>query len=433
MKRSYHMLTIVFMLLFTHSFAQNHTFHTIKPTQDIQRFATAIAQIQKHYVTSVDFKTLFDHAIRGMVTNLDPHSDYLSSEDFAQLQDSVDGSYGGIGIEVTFDQGMIKVISPFDQTPAALAGIQAGDTIIKINQKLVKSIGTDKAISMIRGKKGSFVVLTIVRKGLEKPFDLSIQREEIAIKATRFKRLSNNIGYVRIALFNEKTAEEIAQAINTLNQKKPISGLVLDVRNNPGGLLKSAVDTCDLFLNPKKIGHNKLIVFTKGREPSNDIHAYATGHDMLKGKPIAVLVNQGSASASEIVAGALQDHQRAIVIGNNSFGKGSVQALLPIGDHAAIKLTTSLYYTPAGRSIQATGIVPDVYTPFDRMPQEIENPEKDKLLHESMMQGHLSSGQSHDEHHQLHTKFQQRFDLAKKDFQLFQAVNLLSGLQAVAK
>ena len=325
------------------------------PLDDLRTFSRVLEQIKAAYVEEVDDKTLLENAIRGMLSELDPHSAYLDEKDFSDLQSMTSGEFGGLGIEVGMEDGFVKVITPIDDTPASRAGIQAGDIIIKLGDKSVQGMSLDEAVGMMRGKSGEALKLTILRKNVEKPIELKLVRDAIKVRSVKQKTLEPGYGYVRIAQFQTNTADELHKAIDALKKGNDTQGLVLDLRNNPGGLLESAVEVSDTFLN------KGLIVYTKGRTANSNLRYNAETGDMLNGAPIVILVNDGTASAAEIVAGALQDNHRAIILGTNSFGKGSVQTVVPITETKAIKLTTALYYTPSGRSIQAEGIKPDIF------------------------------------------------------------------------
>jgi carboxyl-terminal processing protease len=322
--------------------------------EDIRVFTAVFREVQRSYVEPVSAEQLMKAAIRGLLLDLDPHSAYLKKTDLQALTDDTSGRYGGLGIEVQVRGGVLTVIAPIDDTPAARAGIQSGDVISRIDGLQVESENADVAIDRMRGKAGSKVVITVQRAG-QPPFELTLVREVIDVTAVRGRMLAPGFGYVRIAAFQTSTAEETAKRIAALIEPgKPLDGLVLDLRSNPGGLLDAAVDVSDLFLE------SGTIVSTRGRVAMASAEFSATPGDLLKGAPLVVLVDGGSASASEIVAGALQDRKRALILGQRSFGKGSVQSVLPLASGEAIKLTTALYYTPSGRSIQAEGIEPDV-------------------------------------------------------------------------
>jgi carboxyl-terminal processing protease len=433
--------------------AQTTTKESTVPIEEIQRFATVIAEIKQFYVKPIDDKTLFKNAIRGMLANLDPHSSYLDTNDLRDLKTITTGEFGGIGVEVMPEDGFLKVISPLDDTPASKAGIKPGDLIVRIDHKLVKDMKIDEAVNLIRGKKDSKLTLTVIRKGDTKPLNLSLTREVIKVQVVKSKMLESGYGYVRLAFFQASTKAELDKAIQQLQQQSGghLKGLVLDLRNNPGGLLDAAVETAETFLNSNTLPGNKLVVYTKGRIPGQDIEAKANGVDMLHGTPMVVLINEGSASASEIVAGALQDYKRALIVGTKSFGKGSVQTVIPVDNESAIKLTTSLYYTPKGRSIQAKGIEPDVLIADIKIPSANGNatgngsanaqdvmiePVAESDLSGHLKNGNLKSGSGNEktieeamsnevEKAQLKEKA-----LAQSDFQLYQALNMLKGLHA---
>jgi carboxyl-terminal processing protease len=412
---------------------------TFKPkqisAQDIQRFATAITQVQYYYVEHTKYKELFDDAIRGMLHGLDPHSDYLDEDSLKQLMSMGQADFGGIGIEIMFDQGMVKVISPFDNTPAAKAGIMPGDFILKIDGKLIRNKGLDKISEMIRGEKDTIVTLTILRKDHAEPLEFKLKRESIEVKDVLARMVTPTIGLVRLAIFSEDLKKDLKAAVLKLKKeaKGRLGGIILDVRNNPGGLLQSSVDVSDLFLDAKKLGKNKVIVSTHGRNEHDNLSFEASSGDIISHVPMVVLVNQGSASASEIVAGALQDHNRAVVLGTQTFGKGSVQVVLPLDKKSAIKLTTALYFTPSGESIQAKGITPDVYVPYLTMPKNAQIATITNLFNEKSMQGHFQNKKETDSLKIKWLSKKASSKLAHEDFQLYQAVNLLHGLQALVE
>ncbi len=337
--------------------------NTLQKT-DIDRFTNAIAQIKDYYVQPINDKKLLEDAIRGMLSGLDPHSEYLDAESYKTLMMTTAGAFGGLGVEVTGEYGVLKVISPIDDTPAAKAGIKPGDYIVGINGKMVNDMTMNEAVDNMRGPKGSQVTLSIIRKGEKLPLSIKLTREVIRISSVKSKMLSPGFGYVRISEFQQPTTELMITAIDKLKKESGgnLKGLILDLRNNPGGLLDTAVQVVDVFLNNRSTHKYKdMIVYTEGRFPSAQYIAKASHPgDILNGAPMVILVNEGSASASEIVAGALQDYHRAVIVGINSFGKGSVQTVLPLDDQHALKLTTALYHTPSGRIIQNKGIVPDV-------------------------------------------------------------------------
>ncbi|MDD9889784.1 MAG: S41 family peptidase [Gammaproteobacteria bacterium] len=324
------------------------------PLDEVRMFTEALDRIRMAYVEEVDDQTLLENAIRGMLSGLDPHSAYVVENEFDMLQETTTGEFGGLGIEVGREDGYIKVISPIDDTPADRAGIEAGDLIIQIDNRPTRQILPEEAAQLMRGEPGTEVTVTIAREGRE-PFDLTITREVIAITSVRSRMLEPGYAYVRISQFRANTANEIAEEIEELYaEHEVLKGMVLDLRNNPGGVLQASVGVVDAFIDQGRI------VYTEGRIEGNDMEFMATTNTVAADVPLVVLINNGSASASEIVAGALQDHGRAIIMGTRSFGKGSVQTVMPLAEQRAIKLTTSLYFTPNGRSIQAQGIEPDI-------------------------------------------------------------------------
>ncbi len=324
-------------------------------TPDVRTFAEVIAEVRDNYVEPRSEMQLLDDAIRGVMSGLDEHSVFLDQHALANLTEQTTGHFSGIGVEVTLDQGAFRIISPIDDTPAQHAGLYAGDELISIDTEPVLGRTLDQVTDALRGAPGTLVQLAIRRDGGD--LDFAIKRATIDVDSVRSRYLEPGYGYVRISQFQTGTGPELVKAIETLQlEHGPLQGLVLDLRNNPGGVLQASVDVADAFLT----GADGLIVYTRGRQRSSDLRYLETGADLLRGAPLVVLINKGSASASEIVAGALQDHRRAVVLGSTSYGKGSVQAVLPLDHHRALKLTTALYFTPSGRSIQAKGIHPDV-------------------------------------------------------------------------
>lgn len=403
------------------------------PLEDVERFSTAISQIKNYYVKPVKNNKLFDNAIQGMLAGLDPHSSYLDETAFKELQSSTKGEFGGLGIEVTMDKGVIKVIAPIDDTPAAKADIQPGDYIIRLDNKAVQGLTLKEAVNMMRGKKGTSLELVIVRKGQDKPLKKTITRDVIKTKSVKSNLIDNDYGYVRLSHFQTKTAKNMINSIKKLQRDAggKIKGLVLDLRNNPGGLLDSAIEASDAFINNDNKGSDELIVYTEGRLPNSKFIAKATPGDILNKAPIVVLINGGSASGSEIVAGALKDHKRALLMGTKSFGKGSVQTVLPLDDKTAVKFTTALYYTPAGISIQAKGITPDIVIKNIKLPQKDSGESDIKFaINESDLSGHLKNGNntaSKTKKISTSTGVNSK-DLMYKDYQLHQAVNVLKGM-----
>jgi len=336
--------------------AEKEGAHEKLPLEELRTFAEVFGRIKSEYVEGVDDKELLESAIRGMLSGLDPHSSYLDREEYRDLQVGTSGEFGGLGIEVGMENGFVKVIAPIDDTPAARAGLKAEDLITRIDDKSTKGMSLNEAVNIMRGKPGTRITLTILREGVNRPFNLDLERAIIQLASVKSRTLEPGYGYVRISHFQSRTTEDLLSTLNELEAKNGggLKGLVLDLRNNPGGILNSAVGVSDAFLV------EGIIVSTRGRGEDSELRFKAGPDDALKGAPMVVLVNGGSASASEIVAGALQDHNRAIVMGNPTFGKGSVQTIVPIDDATALKLTTARYYTPSGRAIQAQGIEPDI-------------------------------------------------------------------------
>lgn len=396
---------------------------------EIQRLLIVIGTIHKYYIEPVKNSKLFDDAIRGMLSGLDPHSSYLSEKDLKALQIAATGKFDGIGITIAPERDALKVITPLDGSPAEKAGIKSGDLIVRINDKLVKNIDTDQAIASMRGKRGTKVTLYIIRKDVPKLIKLKVTRNKIKVPSVKGKLFDKHYGYVRIAFFSQIAKQEAIKTIEDIKKqaKGQLNGLVVDLRNNPGGLLNSAVDIADIFLDAENIKENQLIVYTNPRTQEKRLNFKATKGELLPKIPIVVLINQGSASAAEIVAGALQDHKRAVILGGKSFGKGSVQSLIPVSKKSAVKLTTGLYYTPKGRSIQAQGIKPDVIIADLKIPKT----ETDSIVFDPIYEADLNK---HIENHYIEkVEFEDKAiaDLAHKDFQLYAALKLLKGLNAV--
>lgn len=404
------------------------------PMEDVQRFSNALNQIKKYYVSPVEDKALFDNAIKGMLSGLDPHSAYLDEKEFKDLQTVTSGEFGGLGIEVTSENGLIKVVTPLDDTPAYKAGLKAGDYIIKLGDKSVEGMDLQEAVTLMRGKPGTTINLLVIRKGEKKPLVFSLVREKIMVKSVKSKLLDNQYGYIRISQFQAQTSEELEKAIQQLKQQTQgqMKGLILDLRNNPGGLLDSAIAVSDAFIDNDMKGKEELIVYTQGKLPGSKFTAIANPGDVLNNAPIVILINNGSASASEIVAGALKDNKRAIIVGTRSFGKGSVQTILPLDDKRGIKLTTALYYTPSGTSIQAKGITPDIIIEEVKMPA---NSEKEPALDisEADLKGHIANQTEEPTTPSKKAEQVQNDDeLMHEDYQLYAAFTVLKGL-AVAK
>lgn len=398
------------------------------PLEDVQRFSNAIGEIKKYYVKPIDDKELFDNAIRGMLTGLDPHSSYLNEEEFKELQTSTSGEFGGLGIEVTMEDGVVKVITPLVDTPAFKAGIKSGDYIIKLGKESVQGLTLKDAVNLMRGKAGTTIELTVLRKGASKPLTFDLIREVIQIKSVKSKMLSDGYGYIRLTQFQALTGKDMLQAIEQLKQQSngKLKGLVLDLRNNPGGLLDSAIQVSDAFLGNDKSGKQELIVYTEGRLPGSKFTALANPGDVLNNAPIVVLINNGSASASEIVAGALKDNKRAIILGTKSFGKGSVQTVLPLDGKTGIKLTTALYYTPSGTSIQAKGIIPDIVVEEMDVPKNSVKKSDVTGFSEADLSGHLINKNNPED---VNAKNEAKADdLIHDDYQLYAALTVLEGM-----
>lgn len=403
------------------------------PIADIDRFTTAIQQVKEYYVEPVKDDALFDNAIRGMLAGLDPHSSYLDTAEYADLQSTTQGEFGGLGIEVDMDNDLIRVVSPMDDTPAAKAGLKPGDLIIKINNNPTDGMSLTDAVSQMRGPKGSPITLTVIRKGAKEPLQFKMVREVIRVQSIKSKLLEPGYAYVRISQFQEPTANDLVTTIKKLEaaNQAPLKGFVLDLRNNPGGLLDSAIAVSDDFLDSKKLGDNKLIVYTKGRTPSSNFKANANSVDLINGIPMIVLINGGSASAAEIVAGALQDHKRAIIMGKTSFGKGSVQTILPLDDKHGVKITTALYYTPNGRSIQAKGIVPDIDVNELEITNSPANNNNLLDIKEADLAKHLANGGGDGDTTTVTPPPTSNVADPTQDYQLNQAVVLLKGLNTL--
>lgn len=396
------------------------------PIDELRTFTDIYARIKADYVESVDDKTLLTHAIRGMLAGLDPHSTYLDAEEFKELQAGTTGTFGGLGIEVGMEDGFVKVIAPIDDTPAQRAGLQAGDLIIRLDDKPVQGMTLNDAVKVMRGEPGTKIKLTVVRKGQEKPLEITIERAIIRVKSVKSRVLEPGYGYVRITQFQSQTSEQLVQTVEKLQAEAggKLKGLVLDLRNNPGGVLQASVGVADAFLE------DGLVVYTDGRVKDSKLRYSAHSGDVLGGAPMVVLVNGGSASASEIVAGALQDHKRALVMGAKTFGKGSVQTIQELQNGGAVKLTTSRYYTPSGRSIQAEGIVPDIVLPQIKV-DKVEA--EDHRVKESDLSGHLDNpngkpAKAEDKKTAEPANGEDGKPLAQSDYALFEALNMLKGM-----
>jgi len=412
------------------------------PFDDLRLFTEIFARIKNDYVKEVDDKQLLEQAIGGMVSGLDPHSAFLNEESFKDMQIGTTGQFGGLGIEVSMEDGFVKVISPIDDTPAQRAGVRAGDLVIRLDDKSVKGMSLGDAVKVMRGKPGTSITLTIVREGEDKPLKIEIIRAVIKVQSVKSRVLDKNLGYIRISQFQSKTGDDLIKKINKLRDDMggDLRGLVLDLRNNPGGVLSAAVSVSDAFVE------KGLIVYTEGRSRESEIRFNATPGDILSGAPLVVLVNSGSASASEIVAGALQDHKRAIIMGKKTFGKGSVQTIIPMPNNTAVKLTTALYYTPNGRSIQAEGIEPDIVLENVKVTSRGKEPVVSRLK-EADLARHLNNGSTKDKKKKNNgkksnnkksnnkknndksaSKEASKQPLASRDYALYEALNLLKGM-----
>ncbi len=404
--------------------------------EQLNLFGDIFERIRSQYVEEVDEAELIEAAINGMLTSLDPHSSYMSPKAAADMRVQTRGEFGGLGIEVTQQDGFVKVVSPIDGTPADAAGIEAGDFITHVDGETVLGLTLNQAVEMMRGPVGSEIIITVVREGEDEPFDVSIIRDTIKLTAVR-SRVEGSSVVLRITTFNDQTypnlSDGIAKQVEELGGIDNVNGFVLDLRNNPGGLLSQAIRVSDAFLEKGEI------VSTRGRDPQDGDRYNASPDDLAEGKPIVVLINGGSASASEIVAGALQDHRRAVVVGTRSFGKGSVQTVMPLGGDGAIRLTTARYYTPSGRSIQALGVSPDIIVEQPRREDNEEAEDEDgtsQRRSEADLRGSLLNDSLSDEEIEQIEADQAEAEMAAKlrndDFQLSYAIDLLKGMTALA-
>ncbi len=402
------------------------------PLEQMRTFTDVFTRIKNDYVEEVSDEELLEFAIRGMLNGLDPHSAYLNPEEFNELRIGTTGEFGGLGIEVGMEDGFVRVVSPIDDTPAQRAGMLTGDLIIRLDDTPVKGLSLNDAVKLMRGKPGSIITLTVIREGEDRPLNIDIKRDIIKVTSVRNRMLEDSYGYVRISNFQTKTTADMLKAIKNLKKEAngELDGLVLDLRNNPGGVLSGAVGVSDAFLN------DGMIVYTDGREEDNKLRYDATRGDILDGKPLVVLVNGGSASASEIVAGAMQDHQRAIIMGTKTFGKGSVQTIQDLQTGGAVKLTTSRYFTPNGRSIQALGIEPDIVNEPGTWQKPEEAGSDFKPLTESSLSGHLENDDDKETTASTEgedSESNPNENLVFDDFQLYEALNLLKGLAILEK
>ncbi|SFN56305.1 S41 family peptidase [Marinobacter pelagius] len=390
------------------------------PLDDLRKFTEVFSRIKDAYVEEVSDQQLLESAIKGMLSDLDPHSTYLAPKDYEELEESTSGEFGGLGIEVGMENGFVKVISPIDDTPAQKAGVQAGDLIIKLDEKPVKGMSLEEAVKLMRGKPGTVLTLTIMREGESAPIEIDVTRDIIKVTSVKSRMLDNGYGYVRVTQFQADTGGQFKDTLKKLESEygADLDGLVIDLRNNPGGVLQAAVETADALLD------GGLIVYTEGRIQSSRLRFSAKSGDVMAGTPIVVLINGGSASASEILAGALQDHERAVIMGTQSFGKGSVQTVIPLDETHAIKMTTARYYTPDGRSIQATGIKPDIVV----RPAELTELEGGPFFTEADLSGHLEGQDEGKEPDSSDEQAPDSASMVERDYQLRSALNLLKGM-----
>ncbi|HUS25573.1 MAG TPA: S41 family peptidase [Candidatus Binatia bacterium] len=399
------------------------------PLKDLQTFVEILNRVKTDYVEPVTDQRLLEDAVRGMLAGLDPHSSYLDKEEFSEINVATSGKFGGLGIEVQMFNGFVKVIAPIDDTPAAKAGIQPGDLIVKIDDTPVKGMNLTDAVKKMRGEPGSKITLTVVRESdkAAEPFAVEMNRAIINVSSVRSRLLEDGYGYVRVSTFSTTTGRALSEEFAKVKKssKGELRGLILDLRNNPGGVLNAAVEVSDAFLDKGDI------VSIKGRVRDSNRDYSATPGDLMDGKPIVVLVNGGSASASEIVAGALQDHQRAVLVGSRTFGKGSVQTILPLQSDSAIKLTTARYYTPSGRSIQAEGISPDIAIQAVKISKADSKPGDDPITEADLSGSLVNEKKKAETAEQAAARKKQNEDaqaLAENDYALYEALNLLKGM-----
>lgn len=417
---------LVFIFLTGIGLQLSHGDNENLPLDEIRTFTEVFSKIKNDYVEEVDDRKLLEDAIRGMLAGLDPHSTYLDRESYKELQEGTTGEFGGLGIEVGMENGFVKVIAPIDDTPAKKAGIEAGDLIIKLDDTPVKGLSLNDAISRMRGKPGTDITLTIIRNGEEKPLVITITRAVIRVNSVRARTLEPGYGYLRISSFQANTGRDLRQELDRLSEENDykLKGVVMDLRNNPGGVLNAAVEVSDLFLD------KGLIVYTEGRIKNSDLKFNARPLNVVRDLPIVILVNEGSASASEIVAGALQDHDRAVIVGQQTFGKGSVQTILPMADEAAVKLTTARYFTPSGRSIQASGITPDII--IDKLAVERVEEDGNGIVKEADLSGHLENTKPEEETDAEVAEDEkpqtEKRRLSITDYELYEALNILKGI-----
>ena len=418
MKRNFFLLLLLLFCNTGNAEEESEFSEAMLPLEDLRVFAESFKRIRSSYVDDITDQDLLILAIKGMLAELDPHSVYLDKEAIKNFEESTSGNYGGLGIEIIKEQSFIKVISPIDDTPASRAGIESGDLITNLDGISVKGMSISDAVKIMRGEPETTISLSILKKETSEVIDLNLTRQLVKVSSVRQRYLEEGFGYLRIAQFQARTAQEVREAIIKLKDSGNLNGLIIDLRNNPGGILRASVDVADTFLD------KGLIVYTLGRLEESQNRYEARPGDMLSGLPIVTLVNEGSASASEILAGALQDQERSIVMGTNTFGKGSVQTIIPITETRAVKLTTARYFTPNGRSIQAEGIIPDINVPRHRVTPRNRNNLK---ISEKNLSGHLTNKNSDSQKVDNKTK-KEESDLIFRDFQLYQALNVLTGL-----
>ncbi len=392
------------------------------PLEQLRTFTDVYSRIKDNYVEDIDDDQLLEYAIEGMLNGLDPHSSYLNQEAFKELKIGTEGEFGGLGIEVTMEDGFVRVVAPIDGTPAARAGIKSGDLIVRLDDKPVKGMTLNDAVQKMRGKPGTDIDLMVAREGEDKPLKITITRDTIEVTSVDSRIIEPGYGYLRVSHFQTNTQEAVDKAIRDLKDEAEggLRGLVLDLRNNPGGVLSAAVSVSDTFLE------DGLIVYTEGRIKDSKLRYSARGGDAIDGAPMIVLVNEGSASASEIVAGALQDHERALVVGKQTFGKGSVQTIQDLSNGGALKLTTARYYTPDGRSIQAEGIDPDISTGAYKL-TSVEDDGAAALTEADLAQ-HLTNPNGDGEGNMIEDEDGEKVDLATSDYELYVGLNVLKAL-----
>ncbi len=393
------------------------------PVQQLLLFVNVYEQLRANYVEEITEETLINNAIKGMLSGLDPHSEFYDAESYEKVQEFTTGSFAGLGIEVVSEDGLIRIIAPMDGSPAKKAGIKAGDLIIKIDSTAVQSVDVSKAVDMLKGEPGTEVVLTIIRENERSPLTIPVVRDVIKTESIKSELIDNEFGYVRLSQFQDRSAEEMNSAIAELkkqaqSKKSALKGLILDLRNNPGGVLDQAVNISDLFLE------SGLIVYTQGRDPASRIDFVANPGDVLEGAPLVVLINGGSASASEIVAGAIQDQRRGVIAGEKSFGKGSVQSVVNLPEGQGMKYTTALYYTPEGRSIQGEGISPNI----ELLSLNVDSEKNSNFIREENLAKHLNKGSDKEQTITTFTQSEKARSLAVSDNQLYEALNLLKSL-----